>query len=306
MPCPAVARSSAAAGMVLAWQRREDHMTEQARGHLPDGAGGSSAQRPRFGDARCESAAEMPSVARIHDILLGGQGDYPADRDAAGELLRVAPCAVAAAYQNRRFLESAVLSVARAGIRQFIDVGCGFLAPGAVHQAVPGSQVVYIDHDPSVIAELTASLAGYPTVLAVHGDVRRPGSILRHPALMSLIDISEPVAVILAAVLHYVADDDDPGGIVAAFKQAMATGSQLVLSHATGDYADARVVEGARRIYEATEASFVPRRHADVIGFFEGLDLMAPGVVSGAAWRPGYLATDPRRTSFYAGLATKR
>jgi SAM-dependent methyltransferase len=265
-------------------------MTEQARGR--------------------QSAAGMPRVARIHNILLGGQGHHPADRDAAGKLLRLAPCAVAAAYQNRQFLERAVLSVARAGVRQFLDIGCGLLGPGAVHQTaigvLPNAQVVYVDHDPSVIAQLKATLADDPTVLAIHGDVRRPGNILSHPALLSLIDISEPVAVILAAVLHYVADDDDPGGIVADFKQAVAPGSQLVLSHATGDYADAAVIEGARRIYETAGASFVPRRHADIIGFFDGLELMPPGVVSGAAWRPGYLATDPRRTTFYAGLATKR
>jgi SAM-dependent methyltransferase len=285
-------------------------MTEQAGGRLPDGAGGSSARRPRPGDARTESAAGMPSVARIHNILLGGQGHDPADRDAAGELLRLAPYAVAAAYQNRRFLESAVLSVAGAGVRQFLDVGCGLLGPGAVHETaartVRGPRVVYVDHDPSVIAQLNASLADYPTALAVYGDVRFPASLLRHPALRSLIDISEPVAIILTSVLHYVADDDDPGGIVTDFKQAMAPGSRLILSHVTGDYADAAFIEGVRRIFEAAGSSFVPRRHAEISGFFDGLEIVPPGVVSGANWRPGYLATDPRRTTFYAGLAIKR
>ena len=122
------------------------------------------------------------------------------------------PSAVTAAYQNRRFLESAVqFMTACAGVRQFIDIGCGLPAPGAVHEVAlgiaPGARVACVDRDPAVIAELSASLAGYPTVRAVRGDLRRPGGILSHPALVSFIDTTEPVAVILTAVLHFVADD---------------------------------------------------------------------------------------------------
>jgi hypothetical protein len=139
----------------------------------------------------------------------------------------------------------------------------------------------------------------------VLGDVRRLGSILGHPALVSLIEMAKPVAVILTAVLHFVADDADPGGIVAAAVQAMAPGSYLVLSHATSEH-EAAAFEDARGLYRATAASFVPRGHAEIAGFFDGLEIMSPGIVNGATWRPGYLATDPRRTTFYAGLGRKR
>ena len=253
----------------------------------------------------------MPSVAGIHSVLAGSRDGHPADRDAAGELLRITPGAVTAAYQNRRFLESAVqLAAACGGIRQFVDIGCGLLAPGAVHETAlriaPAARVVYVDHDPSVISELNASLADHPTVLAVQADLRRPSSVLGHPDLLSLIDMARPVAVILTAVLHFVTNDEDPSGIVATFTRAMAPGSQLVLSHAASDHIAAAAVEDAGSIYGTAAAPFAPRGQAEVAGFFDGLELMAPGVVSGATWRPGYLATDPRRTTFYAGLATKR
>lgn len=253
----------------------------------------------------------MPSIAGIHDVLNGSRDHDPADRDAAGELLRTDPSAVTAAYQNRRFVESATqFMTACAGIRQFIDIGCGFLAPGAVHEIAlgiaPDARVVYADNDPSVAAQVNASIAGHPSVLAVQADLRRPSSILDDPAVSSVIDMAEPVAIMLTAVLHFLTDDDDPGGIVAALMRAVAPGSLLVLSHAAGGYLAAAAVGNAREVYETAAAPFIPRDLVEVLGFFDGLDLLAPGVVSGAAWRPGYLAADPRRPTFYAGLGRKR
>jgi SAM-dependent methyltransferase len=253
----------------------------------------------------------LASVAGVHSVLAGSRDLGRADRGAAGELLRAVPSAVTAVYQNRRFADSAVqFLTACAGVRQFIDLGCGMPAPGAVHEVAlgiaPGARVAYLDHDPDVITELEAALAGYPMVLAMLGDVRRPDSILRHPALVSLIDLAEPVAVILTAVLHFVADADDPVGIVAAFVRAMAPGSYLVLSHAAREHVASATVGNARAIYRTAAASFVPRGQAEVTRLFGGLEVMAPGVVSGATWRPGYLATDPRRATFYAGLGRKR
>ncbi|HUZ50993.1 MAG TPA: SAM-dependent methyltransferase [Streptosporangiaceae bacterium] len=253
----------------------------------------------------------MASVAGIHGVLTGRPGHGPADRYSAGELLRTMPGAVTAAYQNRRFLECAVQFLAACeGIRQFVDIGCGLPAAGAVHDVAlriaPGARVAYVDHDPAVISALDAPLAGYPTVRAVAGDLRRPGGILGHPELAAFIDMAEPVAVVLTAVLHFVADDADPGGIVAGLVQAVAPGSCLVLSHAAGEYATAAAIEDARGIYGSAAASFAPRGHAEIAGFFDGLEIMPPGIVGGATWRPGYLATDPRGATFYAGLGKKR
>ena len=252
----------------------------------------------------------MPSVAGIHDVLNGSRGHDPVDRDAAGELLRTDPSAVTAAYQNRRFVESATqFMTACAGIRQFIDIGCGFLAPGAVHEIAlgitPDVRVVYADNDPSVVAQVNASIAGHSAVLGVQADLRRPSGILGDPAVLSLIDMAEPVAVLLPAVLHFLTDDDDPRGIVADFMRVVAPGSLLVLSHASGEYFARAAVGSAREVYGTAAAPFVPRDLAEVLGFFGGLDLLAPGVVTGPAWRPGYLATDPRRPTFYAGLGRK-
>jgi hypothetical protein len=250
------------------------------------------------------------SVAGIHSVLIGHRGDR-ASRDAAGELLRLVPSTVTAAYQNRRFVQSAVqFAVVSAGIRQFIDIGCGLPAPGAVHEMAvsiaPAARVVYVDHDPVVVTRMNDALGGYPAVAAAPGDLRRPVGILGDPVLRGLINLAEPVAVILSAVLQHLADDDDPGGVAATLIRAMAPGSQLILSHACAGHAAAPILDDARRVFEGAAALYVPRDHATVVGFFDGLELIAPGVVSGAVWRPGYVATDPRPATFYAGVGTRR
>jgi hypothetical protein len=253
--------------------------------------------------------AAPPSVAGISSILLGRSGDRPS-RDAAGELLRLVPAAVTAAYQNRRFLQSAVqFTLISTGIRQFIDIGCGHSAPGAVHETVlsmaPAARVAYIDHDPLVTTGLNSSLATYPQVAVIHGDLRQPAAILDDPVLRAHIDLTEPVAVILSSVLHHLADGDDPNGAVAILTGAMAPGSQLVLSHAAAGHAAPSALDDARSIFEGAGAPYVPRDHAAVTRFFDGVHLMAPGVISGAVWRPGYRATDPRPATFYAGVGTR-
>jgi hypothetical protein len=148
----------------------------------------------------------LPSVAGIHSVLLGGRDRGPADRDAAGGLLRVLPGAVTAACQNRRFLESAVqFMIAASGIRQFIDVGCGLLAPGSVPETAlgitPDARVACVDHDPAVVREMSAALAGSPGAAAIRGDLRQPDRVLSDRALLSLVDLAEPVGVIMTAVL---------------------------------------------------------------------------------------------------------
>jgi len=263
------------------------------------------------GDALRDPSSETTSLAGIHDVLLGGRGHHPSDCQAASELLRLFPHAVTGTYQNRRFLESAVqFTLTRTSIRQFIDIGCGFLARGAVHETArqfePAARIVYVDRDPAVISELTAGLTSHPNIVAVLGDLRRPDDILTNRALLGLVDLDRPVAIILTAVLHYVASEDDPDSIVAALTQVMAPGSQLILSHATSDHVAATVVDEAREILNPARVSFVPRSHAEIVRFFDGLGLVPPGVVNGAAWRPGYQATDPRRPIFYAGIGLKQ
>lgn len=184
--------------------------------------------------------------------------------------------------------------IASSGIRQFIDVGCGLLAPGSVHETAlgftPDARVVCVDHDPAVAEEMSAAPADSRGAPAIRGDMRQPDRILSDPALLSPVDMTEPAGVIMTAVLQYVTDEDGPGGIVEALMSAMPRGSQLALSHAAGDHISAAAAEHPRRIFETAESPFGTRGHAQVPGFFDGLELAAPSVVSGATWRPGYQA----------------
>jgi hypothetical protein len=156
--------------------------------------------------------ASVPNVARMYDYLLG-KDNSAADRDAAAELLSLIPDAQAACYQNRAFLRRAVRFLAgQAGIRQFIDIGTGLPTQGNVYDiaqaTAPDARVVYVDYDPVVVPHAQALLATTPTVAVINGDLRNPEQILTDPALRNLIDFSEPVAILLAATLHFIADDE--------------------------------------------------------------------------------------------------
>jgi O-methyltransferase involved in polyketide biosynthesis len=189
----------------------------------------------------------VPNVARIYDFLLHGKDNYAADREAARELLAAIPGAAAAARDNRAFLSRAVRFLAcEAGIRQFIDLGTGLPTQGNVHEIAqatePLAHVVYADNDPVVVTHAAALLADSLKVTAVQADLRNPDHLLSLPAVRALIDFTQPVAVLMIAVLHFVPDHDDPWSIVARYTSMLPPGSYLVLSHVTGDGtpADAR------------------------------------------------------------------
>jgi SAM-dependent methyltransferase len=260
--------------------------------------------------ARAGSSTATPNAARIYDALLGGRNSSAADQDAAGELLRVLPDAASAARQNRNFLEHAVRFIAtQTGIRQFLDIGIYLSAePGAhqiAQQARHSARVVYVDHDPAVTSRAQSLLAGNPRVAVIKGDLRHPQGIFGDPAFQGLISLDEPVAVLLGAVLHFVAADAGPRQIVRSIVQAMAPGSYLVLSHFTHDDLSPGDTRRVRQLYQRTTVPVVPRSHREIIRFFDGLELIAPGLVNGSRWRPGHAAADPRRTLFYAGVGRK-
>lgn len=254
--------------------------------------------------------SHVPNVARIYDYLLGGKDNYAADRAAAAELLACIPDARDACYQNRGFLQRAVRFLAvEAGICQFIDIGTGLPTQGNVHeiaqQARPGARVVYVDYDPVVVMHAQALLATSASVGVISGDLRDPDGILAHPGLRKLIDPSEPVAVLLVAILHFIADDDGPHAIVEKLKAAVPSGSYLVLSHITGDHVAAEKSEQARAVYQRATEPVFPRWHGAISRFFDGLEIVPPGVVSGAAWRAGQPSPGQGRTLFYAGAGRK-
>ena len=260
----------------------------------------------------------VPNPARIYDYFLGGKDNFPADREVAEQVVAIAPVARDIVEDNRAFLRRAVrLLAGEAGIRQFIDLGSGLPTQGNVHeiaQAVaPDARVVYVDNDAMVVTHSRALLAGDNTA-AIEADLRDPDSVMRHPEVRELIDFDQPIALLLMAILHFVPDDEDPYGIVARFRDALPAGSYLALSHGTRDIParpdmspEAMAEMGAKveRLYQLTTASLVTRTHAQVERFFDGFNLLDPGLVEIQLWRPDE-ADALLPGGFYGGVGRKR
>ena len=260
----------------------------------------------------------VPNPARIYDYFLGGKDNFPADREVAEQVVAIAPVARDIVEDNRAFLRRAVrLLAGEAGIRQFIDLGSGLPTQGNVHEiaqaAAPDARVVYVDNDAMVVTHSRALLAGDNTA-AIEADLRDPDSVMRHPEVRELIDFDQPIALLLMAILHFVPDDEDPYGIVARFRDALPAGSHLALSHGTRDIParpdmspEAMAEMGAKveRLYQLTTASLVTRTHAQVERFFDGFDLLDPGLVEIQLWRPDE-ADALLPGGFYGGVGRKR
>jgi hypothetical protein len=233
----------------------------------------------------------VPNAARIYDYLLGGKDNFASDRTAAERLLKVAPDAAVTVRENRRFLQRAVRYLAEeVGIRQFIDIGTGMPTQGNVHEVAQSvsrdARVCYVDYDPVVVNHALALLATNKNVVAIHGNLLRPAEILADSELQELIDFSEPVAILLVAILHFIDDKESPYQLVDNFKSAIPSGGYLVISHVTDDGIPADVSHDAQQIYKNASASVTPRSRDEVIRFFDGLDLVDPGLVDASEWRP--------------------
>jgi S-adenosyl methyltransferase len=264
------------------------------------------------GDWRRTFRPDIPSPARIYDYLLGGKDNYPADRQAGDEILSRLPNSRQAARWNRAFLQRAVRFLVReAGIRQLIDIGTGLPSAGNVHEVsreddIP-VRIVYVDNDPVVLAHGRDMLHGVPDTVILEHDLRAPGKILADPALRRLIDFREPVGILLVAVLHFIADDDDPAGIIAELLEPFPAGSYLVLSHGTQD-AVPEVSETARNVYDEATAQGHIRRRDEVLALVRGLDLIEPGMVWVPQWHrePGTeIPAHPEESYGYALIAQK-
>ena len=167
--------------------------------------------------------------------------------------------------------------------------------------ARPDARVAYVDYDPVVVAHGRALLGSSPGVAVIEADLRRPGVIVGSQPLADLVDFSAPVAILLAAVLHFIPDNDDPYGIVGVLKSIMARGSYLVISHATGDSVSREETLGGMSIYDKSSAPVVPRSYGDVLKFFDRMDLVDPGLVNISEWR----SSRPMRALMYGGVARK-
>jgi hypothetical protein len=260
------------------------------------------------GFALSEIDTATPHPARIYDALLGGKDNYAADRQAVRQLLEAAPEARDSARANRAFLQRAVRFLAdEAGIRQFIDVGTGIPAAGNVHEVATGARVAYVDNDPIVHVHANALLTGSGTTSIVLADLRAPETILAHPRVRALIDFTQPVALLLVAILHFITEAENPARILAVFRDALPAGSYLALSHATADMRPAAARDAAA-VYDHATSSMSLRTRARVAAFFDGWDLIEPGLVQVPLWRPD--GRQPRqrdldRAWVYGGVARK-
>jgi SAM-dependent methyltransferase len=233
--------------------------------------------------------------ARVYNRWLGGKDHFAADRAVAEQVARIAPWAVTGARANRAFLRRAVSFLAGQGITQFVDVGAGLPSAGNVHEVAqrfqPDARVCYLDNDPVVLAHARALLAG-GTTIAVAGDARDPQAILADPEVGAHLDFQLPVAVLFIAVLHFLRAEDDPAAVVAAFRDVLAPGSFVVISH-VADLPDghaeserAQATREAVKLYEELTAPFVLRTREEIAGLFAGFDLVDPGLVPAHRWRP--------------------
>jgi hypothetical protein len=253
------------------------------------------------------------NIARVYDYLLGGSHNFLAGQDVGRALAAVEPAVRAIARANRAFLGRAVRFLSDAGIRQFLDIGSGIPAGGNVHEVAQradrGSRVVYADIDPVAIAHSRTILAGRQNAAIIEADLREPEKILNHDDTRRLIDFGRPAGLLLVSVLHYIADADNPRGVMATLRDALAPGSYLVLCHAT-DESEPTVVQAAEKVYNrsvATQAHV--RSRPEILRFFDGFDLVDPGLVYIPQWRPdspGDVPSDPSKFGALVGVARKR
>jgi hypothetical protein len=247
----------------------------------------------------------VPNVARMYDYLLNGKTNYAADREAADAVLRQVPHAPQAAKENRAFLGRAVRSLADQGIRQFLDIGSGLPTVCNVHEvaqgAAPESRIVYVDYDHMVVTHARALMGGWEGVSVLEADLREPEKIIREAD--GALDFSQPVGLLLFAILHFLDDGERPHEIVRALAGALAPGSAVAVSHITADGLEDDQSQAAQKVYQGATAPAVPRSRGEIARFFDGLSLVEPGVTDindwpGPAWEPGPLA-------FYGGVAVK-
>lgn len=233
--------------------------------------------------------------ARVWDYLLDGKDNFAADRKAAHEVLEVMPVMALVARVGRSFLTKAVHHLAaEAGIRQFLDIGTGLPTANNTHEvaqrAAPQSRIVYVDNDPIVLtharALLSSDLRGETAY--IDADIRDSEKILREAA--RVLDFRQPVAVMLLAILHFIPDEDDPYAVTARLMDAMPAGSYLVISHASSDIRSSAVAAGTTRYNKYSVTPITPRTKVEVARFFDGLQIVPPGVVPLGQWQAGSTA----------------
>jgi SAM-dependent methyltransferase len=264
-------------------------------------------ERPRWAPAHID--VDRPSIARVYDYYLGGSHNFAADREFALTVLKAMPDLTRHAQENRAFLRRAVRYLSETGIRQFVDLGSGIPTAGNVHEVAGayGGRVVYVDVDPVAVAHSRAILAGNPDVAVITTDLRKPAEVLHDPALRALIDLDQPVGVLLVAVLHFVPDEEAPADVVAGYVSAVVPGSHVVISHASA-HGRPREAAGVQELYSRSVTKMTMRSRERISELFGDLTLVDPGVVQMPCWRPDStddLAPDVDNYPGFAGVGRK-
>jgi hypothetical protein len=256
---------------------------------------------------------DRPSVARIYDYMLGGYHNFEIDRTTYERFASILPDFALTAQINRAFLRRAASFVSSQGIDQFLDLGSGIPTVGNVHEIVrrhnPEARTVYVDIEPVAVAHAEMLLADEPGVAAILADVRRPHEILSHPKTRQLIDFSRPVGLFAVALLHYITDDQEAEQVIQTFKDAIPSGSYLTVGVWTYDDAPRDVMEKYAEMTKVLTTPGAPRPREKVIRYFDGFELVEPGLVHGPLWRPDgpddLALDDPGRSVTWVGVARK-
>ena len=261
-----------------------------------------------------EIDTSRPHAARMYDYFLGGKDHFAADRVGGDQVLAAFPSMRTAARENRAFLGRAVRYLAEeAGVRQFLDIGTGLPTVSNVHEVAqgiaPASRVVYVDNDPLVLAHARALLASGPEgrTAYIHADLRDPQAILDHPVTRDVLDFTQPIALMLVAILHLIEDDDKPGDIVATLLDGLPPGSYLVASHGTAQHVPAAGAAATRALRESGVTFQLRDSETFARMAFAGLDLVPPGVVPVSEWRSEEKGPRPRlaEVGYYGGIGRK-
>lgn len=253
-----------------------------------------------------------PNVARIYDYFLGGTNYLPADQAAGEEIISAQPEVPRIVRENRAFLGRAVRHLAgEAGLRQFLDVGAGLPTMENVHQiaqrTAPDARVVYADNDPAVVAQSETLLADSAGVGVIEADIRDPAAIFGHPVTRELLDLTRPVGLFLVAILHFLTDEDRPHELVRRYLDRLAPGSYLVITHGRAPAQTAAENRDAERAYNAsTRNALNLRSTAQITAFFDGLEILAPGVVNIASWPAAAATPSGGAEGFYGGIGRVR
>lgn len=259
-----------------------------------------------------EMDAERPSAARIYDYLLGGYHNFEADRTAAERFRALLPSMPLYMQANRAFLRRVVSYLVDRGIDQFLDIGSGIPTVGNVHEAAqvldPAARIVYVDIDPVAVRQSEEILKSNANATVLQGDLRHPETILQHPDVQGMLDFDKPVAVLLLAILLFVPEDEEAKRAVHVLRDALAPGSYVAVTHPTDDNLPQEQVERAKSLYAGHGIPVNIRSFAQIKNFFDGLELVEPGLVYVARWRPegpDDLFEEPESSGYYGGVGRK-